>query len=297
MVGSRPNAGRILNWGACRQRPFGTILKECMAQGLGDPSQRPIKQQNIADDLGLGGVDAIGNWVRGKGFPEKGRFERLCDLLSKDESDPKRLALIKELRVAHQDRSRKNSVKIDTPAGTFHFAFTRGLAAIAVLMAMTPLVPVLGPWIGFKSEPPATTTAELVARWEVEKSAVGKAWRDIRATLALTEGQQSVLAETLAILPKGEAEELRERFVAGLVDGAEPGQGLRFQLDEVIGFFDTVSNCVNAGNCQTGAVIQYLGEPAATFWTNFGGYIEARRPGDADYGDGLEAVAGWYVEE
>lgn len=277
-----------VKWGACRLQPFGVLLKSCMQDGFGDEKRRKITQENLADALGLTGVDSISKWVNGKGYPEKGRFNTLMAVLSADEVEPPRLQRLEQLRVAYENRPKTTTVKIDTPVGAFHFARTRSLTILAVLLALAPLAPFV--WEKLSAEQ-VTTTPEVVERWDKTP------WRVLRNEIAARTAQRETLATLVAGMDHAEAQTLLLDYVKGFVDGSGTGKNLRSEFDEVLDFFEVATRCVDAGDCSKGGVLTYLGEPANAFWQNFDIYILDKRMPETGYGEGLETVARWWQED
>ena len=277
-----------VKWGACRLQPFGVLLKSCMQDGFGDEKRRKITQENLADALGLTGVDSISKWVNGKGYPEKGRFNTLMTFLSAGEVEPARLQRLNQLREAYENRPKTTTVKLDTPVGTFNFARTRTLTIVAVLLALTPLAPFV--WEKLSADQ-VVTTRELVTEWKNEP-----AWREIRSGIVARTDQRETLGDVMALMEPAEADALLLDYITALVDGSGTQKNLRAEFDEVLDFFERAKRCVDAGGCDKRSLVTYLGEDANAFWRNFDVYILNERTPETGYGEGLETVARWWQE-
>lgn len=284
-------------WSACRLKPFGEILRSCLQDGFGNPERRKVTHESLVDPLGLSGVDAISNWVNSRAYPNEARFKKLMEFLSKGETEPARLARLKQLKAAFDNKPSRASVKIDTPIGTFHFGYTPILAAVAIGLAAIPLVPMLLTWAERDEHGPVVTQQTLVDRWELDTSATGRAWRELRAAIAAGKRHEATLTNTMSMLSEDEARQAYLDFVTGLVEGSGPDNSLRAELDEVAGYFEVVTRCVSNDDCSQVDMVSYVGQPADALWKNFEIYIDALNAGGGTYGDGWRTIAGWWQNQ
>ena len=66
------------------------------------------------------------------------------------------------------------------------------------------------------------------------------------------------------------------------------GEGLADELDQVVGFFNSLEVCIEQNLCTGNVAHAFLDEYASSFWANFGPYILERRVGLPTYGEAFE---------
>lgn len=134
-------------------------------------------------------------------------------------------------------------------------------------------------------------TTTYVDRYEAGDTS--KAARDVSRALRDFSQREDYRALALQAKQDPEIAASANRGVAMMLAyQSRDGAGLVDQLDELVGFYNSLDTCVAAKLCDAAVAHAFFDRPARSLWINFLGYFEDRRTTSPEYAAGLEHLVG-----